>query len=43
VGRLCCAKLGRGERRNSKRKERLKRRKTNDLNNKKTDNIEINK
>jgi hypothetical protein len=31
------------ERRNSKRKERLKRRKTNDLNNKKTDKIEINK
>jgi hypothetical protein len=26
-----------------KRKERLKRRKTNDLNNKKTDNIEMNK
>jgi hypothetical protein len=32
-----------GERRNSKSKERLKRRKANDLNNEKTDNNEINK
>jgi hypothetical protein len=32
-----------GERRNSKRKERLKRRKTNDFNNKKTDIMTCNK
>jgi hypothetical protein len=42
---LCCAKLGREERRNSKRKERLKVKgtKTNDFNNKKTDTIKCNK
>jgi len=40
-GVLCL--IRRGGRRNSKRKEGLKRRKTNDFNNKKTEKSKINK